>query len=97
MSDLTILLLFGLGLVAAVAGIVWSLGQRQRRARRFARAAIRLGLSFEPEDRSLLNTDQSELRVLASAKENNFEILNLMRGQFNGCDAAVFDYHFWRA
>jgi hypothetical protein len=71
-SDLSILLLFGLVLATAVAGIVWSLGQRQRRTRRFAHAAIRLGLSFEQEDRSLLNTDLGELRVLASAKENKF-------------------------
>jgi len=94
-SASSMLLIFGLVVAITIAGIIWSLGQRQRRGQRFADASIRLGLSFEENGRSLLETELGELRSLAPARINNFEILNLMRGQFNGYDTAVCDYHYW--
>lgn len=95
MNATSILLIFGFVLAIAIAGILWSLGQRQRRAQRLKDMAYRLGLSFEQDGRSLLNTELGELLVLAPARMNNFEVLNLMRGQFNGCAVAICDYHYW--
>jgi hypothetical protein len=91
----TLLVILGLVLLAAVVAILWSLGQRRRRANRLRRVAEQLGWSFEHDGKSLLNEPPGTLPLFEFARLASGEILNVMRGHAGGYPAVLCDYHYW--
>jgi hypothetical protein len=91
----SILWLFGAVILFTICAISWILVKKQRRAKRMSEAALRLGFSYQKDDRGFLQEGASEIPLFRLAALGQFELTNLMKGRAGAYSAAICDYHYW--
>ena len=89
MAGIILIFVLILGVVGAIA--YWGYLQEQKRREAFQAMAAQLGMSYAEKDYSLATRYQF---LDALRKGENRYAFNILDGQFEGCPARAFDYHY---
>jgi hypothetical protein len=91
----SILLVFGAVLALTIVAVIWTLIRGRRRGASLAATAQRIGFSFEPDGRSLLEEGIAQVPIFALASIRQGELSNLLRGEVGSSPLIACDCHYW--
>lgn len=91
----SILIVFGAVVAFTAVVVIWTLIRERRRNASMAATAQRMGFSFEPDGRSLLEEGISQIPIFALASIGRGEFSNLLRGEVGSSPIIACDCHYW--